>query len=378
MKDQARSLYVHIPFCQKKCHYCDFVSYEGCDTQLQDTYIDALLRELSEQKKHMEKSLDTLYIGGGTPTVLQEGRLERLIHELLSRLEMSEGAEITVEANPGTLSTKRMRTLKSLGVGRISLGVQSLNDIELQELGRIHSAQEARDAIVALLELDYSVSTDLMCNIPRQTAHSFSASLGELLALPINHLSIYDLKVEKQTTFYSMHEKGKLALPIEQEANAIEDIKNLMIDESILSRYEISNYAKPGFHSRHNTVYWKNQAYLGIGVAAASRYGNIRRTNGASLEEYISTDSQESPFYVTNETINEKMEREETVFLGLRLTEGLNLSDFELRHGFAFQFFYGTQIEQIVGLGLGVFTDGYFRLTNKGLDFSNHVLSLFV
>jgi oxygen-independent coproporphyrinogen-3 oxidase len=326
----------------------------------------------------MEKSLDTLYIGGGTPTVLQEGRLERLIHELLSRLEMSEGAEITVEANPGTLSTERMRNLKSLGVGRISLGVQSLNDIELQELGRIHSAQEARDAIVALLELDYSVSTDLMCNIPRQTAHSFSASLGELLALPINHLSIYDLKIEKQTPFYSMHEKGKLALPIEQEANAIEDIKNLMIDESLFSRYEISNYAKPGFHSRHNTVYWKNQAYLGIGVAAASRFGNIRRTNGASLEEYISTDSQESPFYVTNEKINEKMEREETVFLGLRLTEGLNLSDFELRHGSAFEFFYGAQIEQIVGLGLGAFADGYFRLTNKGLDFSNHVLSLFV
>lgn len=378
MKEQARSLYVHIPFCQKKCHYCDFVSYEGCDTQVQDAYIDALIRELSEQKEHMEKSLDTLYIGGGTPTVLQEGRLERLIHELLSRFEMSEGAEITVEANPGTLSTERMRNLKSLGVGRISLGVQSLNDIELQELGRIHSAQEARDAIVALLELDYSVSTDLLCNIPRQTAHSFSASLGELLALPINHLSIYDLKIEKQTPFYSMYEKGKLALPVEQEANAIEDIKNLMIDESILSRYEISNYAKPGFHSRHNTVYWKNQAYLGIGVAAASRYGNIRRTNGASLEEYISTDSLESPFYVTNEKINEKMEREETVFLGLRLTEGLNLSDFEFRHGSAFQFFYGTQVEQIVGLGLGVFTDGYFRLTNKGLDFSNHVLSLFV
>ncbi len=378
MKDQARSLYVHIPFCQKKCHYCDFVSYEGCDAQVQDNYIDALLRELAQQKEHLDEQLDTLYIGGGTPTVLLEGRLERLIHELLSKLEMSEGAEITVEANPGTLSRERMRNLKDLGVGRISLGVQSLNDMELHELGRIHSAQEARDAIAALLELDYSVSADLMCNIPRQTADSFAASLGELLAFPINHLSIYDLKIEKQTPFYRMHEKGELILPAEPVADAIEEVKTRLIDESPLSRYEISNYARPGFHARHNTVYWQNKPYLGLGVAAVSRYGDLRRTNGASLSEYLSADSQEGPFYVTNEIINEKMEREETVFLALRLTEGLNLSDFELRHGSAFQFFYGTQAAQIVDLGLGMFADGHFRLTNKGLDFSNHVLSLFV
>ncbi|QRN86141.1 radical SAM family heme chaperone HemW [Clostridia bacterium] len=378
MKEQARSLYVHIPFCQKKCLYCDFVSFAGCELQNQEAYLSALLRELDERHKFLEEPLQTLYIGGGTPTALYKGGLEWLVQELQERLTLCENAEITIEANPGTLSLERMNNLKSLGVNRISLGVQSLNDIELQEMGRIHSANEAIKTLHALLELDFSVSADLMCNTPKQTAKSFESSLRQLLVLPINHMSIYDLKVEKNTPFYSMNEEGRLLLPKEPEMESIDNIKRQLIEESHLERYEISNYARRGYHSRHNTVYWKNQPYLGIGVAATSRYDGIRSTNGTSLADYLQADFRQYHFNVTNEKISEKMEREETVFLALRLTAGLDLLEFKNRHGAAFQFYYSEQASQILEMGLGLYEEGHFRLTNKGLDYSNHVLSLFV
>lgn len=378
MKLQASSLYVHIPFCKKKCLYCDFVSFVGCESQNQDAYLDALLRELTERHEHLQEPLQTLYIGGGTPTVLGKGRLEWLVQELTKRLTLCENAEITIEANPGTLSYERMKNLKALGVNRISLGVQSLNDIELQEMGRIHSAKEAMMTLNALLELDFSVSADLMCNTPKQTADSFKASLSQLLALSINHMSIYDLKIEKETPFYSMNQEGRLLLPKEDEMKSIDEVKSELIEESRLNRYEISNYAKKGYQSRHNTVYWKNLPYLGIGVAAASRYDGVRITNGASLKEYLEADFRQGLFSVTNEKISEKMEREETVFLALRLTQGLDLLEFEIRHGAPFEHFYHEQASKILEMGLGVYEKDHFHLTNKGLDYSNHVLSLFV
>lgn len=314
-------IYIHVPFCGKKCGYCDF--YSVCYTKKQaELYVGAALRNL---RYYAEKSrtVDTVYFGGGTPSLLTSEQLSDIMREIKSSFDLDENAEVTLEANPATLTPEKLRGLRKAGINRLSVGVQSMCDGELKLLGRAHSAERAERAVLDAAEAGFcNISCDLMIALPDQTAESLRYSAERLAALPIQHVSAYILKIEEGTPFDC--DNIRSSLPDEDSAAELYLLMTELLREKGFEQYEVSNFAKAGFESRHNCRYWKCMDYLGIGPAAHSCHGGKRFAVPPDIEAFISSPVQ--PVEITDDS---PCGFEEFAMLRLRLAEGLRLGDVE-------------------------------------------------
>lgn len=367
-------VYVHIPFCVKKCAYCDFVSYENRTAEA-PRYTDAVLREAAAYRG---TAVDSIYIGGGTPTALPPGQLVRLLAGLFDIFTVAPQAEITVEANPGTADEAYFAALAAAGVNRLSLGVQSFCDDELSALGRIHSAKEAEAAVRAAYRAGiFNLSLDLMFSIPRQTQKSLQKSLETAVSLPISHISCYSLTICENTPFGRLVKEGQMPLPDEDTDRAFYTQICEFLDKNGLARYEISNFARPGREARHNTKYWRRVPYIGLGAAAHSFWENRRFENPPQTEAYYAVvyGAKER----SGEVISPADAMSEFMFLGLRMTrEGISSAAFAKAFGTELDAVYGRQIEKLLRLGLLEKEGDRLRLTGRGIDVSNSVFCEFV
>ncbi len=361
---------MHIPFCAKKCAYCDFTSFARREGEM-EAYIEALMREMHTRKDI--GAFDTVYIGGGTPSLLPEGAVARLLKAARACYAIAQDAEITIEANPNSLTPVKLEEYLRAGVNRVSLGVQSLSDTLLQTLGRAHSAGDAREAMRLLRESGVSWSADAMLSLPVQSLNDVETTLDGVFAFDPGNISAYPLILEDGTPLANAVANGELTLPSEDEAYALETRAVEMLEAAGYKRYEVSSFAKPGMESHHNLNYWNNGAYLGLGAAAHGAYraldGSWTRTeNTPDLAEYIAGAApSETP-------IPREEEMFETVMLGLRMVRGIDLRAFEERFGVRFEARYAAQSEVLQREGLMELHEGYSALTPRGMELQNRVL----
>jgi len=371
-------LYIHIPFCIRKCLYCDFPSVAGAE-ELFAAYTAALCREIAGRGGLLSSAaVDSVYVGGGTPTALPAELLAALGRCLREYAAVAEDAEFTVEANPGTLDAARLEALRAMGANRISLGVQAFDDTVLATAGRIHTAAEAADAVAAVRAAGFArVSVDLMYGLPGQTPAGFRAGLERAVALPVEHLSVYGLKVEEGTPFARLAAEGRLALDEEAE-EAMYDEAVAFLPAHGFARYEISNYARPGAECRHNLKYWRYEPYVGVGAAAHSFLHGERSANTADVGDYIArVMAGESPT-ASVERPPPAVAMAEYTFLALRTAAGVSYADFAVRFGVKFTDLYGEVVGKMSQQGLVAAGEDGIRLTTRGQKYGNVVFAAFL
>ncbi|HHP51314.1 MAG TPA: radical SAM family heme chaperone HemW [Moorella mulderi] len=373
-------LYIHIPFCLKKCPYCDFISYVGQGNHVFSLYTSFLIRELELLKSLLAPPpVLTLYLGGGTPSLLPFKELERLLSYLFYTWKFVPDPEVTMEVNPATLGEGELKSLRSLGVNRLSLGAQSFDGDLLLKMERTHSVEDVYRLYRAARRAGFdNINIDLIYGLPGQTRETWRSTLAQALALQPEHLSTYGLTLSPTTPWGQEAAAGRLSLPGEEEEvamylEAIEEITG-----AGYLHYEISNFAFPQYRCRHNLAYWYNLPYLGAGVAAASHWGKRRWENTPHLEEYFRLLSQGRFPRVYEERLTPKGEMAETLFMGLRLREGIDLSAFAERFGVALEEVYGREIEVLLRKGLLLREENRLFLAPKALPLANEVFCLFV
>ncbi len=377
----AVGLYVHVPFCLKKCSYCDFVSFTS-DRDGINLYLSTLAGEISLYADILgreERQVTTLYIGGGTPTCLETADLANILEAIMMHFNLSSCREISVEANPGTVSLEKLRSLRRLGVNRISIGMQSCSDKHLKNLGRVHNFRETVEAVDTAGEAGFdNIGADLIYGLPGQTEGEWRECLKIASDLGLRHISAYSLQVEEGTPIAERIAAGELNQCDEDvEAEMFSDAIRILTDKGFC-HYEISNFALPGKECLHNLIYWRNQPYLGLGPAAHSYLRGARYANASTLEEYSAGIAGGKLAIMDAHTVSKETEMAETVFLGLRLIKGLNLNSFADRFGEKIEEVYGGQIEGLVKDGLLEYAGGFLRLTERGIALGNRVFSTFV
>ena len=370
-KNKPLGLYIHVPFCRRKCLYCDFCSFSGLDDDTIDTYVTRLCEELTEKAPTAaDHTVDTVYFGGGTPTLLSPTHFARLLDTVRAHYRLSDDVEITTECNPATADEDKLRALRALGVNRLSIGAQSAVDAELKALGRIHTWQETQATVHAARRAGFdNLSLDIMFGIPHQTPESFAYTLDEILALSPEHLSAYSLIVEPDTPFFEAGE----ALPLPDE-DAVCDMSALLLARvraAGFERYEISNFARDHRVSRHNLHYWSMDDYLGFGPAAHSLLNGVRTGHSRDLDAYLSGEDTVEP----EETLDAESARDEYVMLRLRLAEGVDKQTFAARFGQEFDAVYGESAIPFIKAGLLTDTAARIAFTDRGFSVSNTVLS---
>ena len=384
MADKSLELYVHIPFCVRKCEYCDFLSAPaGADTQQE--YVRNLLLEI-EQKgvRCTDYEVTTIFFGGGTPSILKAGWIADILNAIHRNFKVRKDAEITIECNPGTLTFEKISIYKSAGINRISVGLQSASDAELRELGRIHTYGDFLKSYDLIRKKGFSnVNIDLMAALPGQTLKSYEQTLRRVLALKPEHISAYSLIIEEGTPFYEKYEADELLrekgekpqmLPSEEtERLMYERTKELLLAHGY-ERYEISNYARRGYACRHNIGYWRRENYLGFGLGSASLLENERFHNTTDLTDYLGGDY----LAYEQEKLDKKSQMEEFMFLGLRMTDGISTECFRQTFGLTVELVYGPVLEQQIADQLLRKEDGRIFLTERGLDVSNFVMAQFL
>ena len=366
-----RGLYVHIPFCLKKCGYCDFVSYSGA-FGLEDDYVNALLFEFA---LYRGEKIDTVYFGGGTPTTLKTQNLTKLLDVVFSSFHVAPGAEVTVECNPKTADFSKFRALHSHGANRLSIGVQSFNEPCLKAIGRVHSADDAKQCIQEAARAGFlNLSADLMFGLPGQTIVSAVESAKIAAALPVRHISCYGLMLEEHTPLWEQAQAGTVLLPDEDaEFQMYCEMKDALNARGF-HQYEISNFAKDGFYSRHNLKYWDCEEYIGCGAAAHSYFEGVRFCHGPNLLDYI-----QNPAAREDMTVLSKEEQMSEFFVfGLRKTAGVSDKEFNARFGGSMYARYHNVIEKFTKAGLLVRDGDALRFSEKGVYVSNTVLCEFV
>ena len=363
-------LYIHIPFCRTKCLYCDFCSFVSRDEQQREAYVGALLREI-EARGTKDYSVDTVYFGGGTPSLLSAEQIGRILGEIKESFNVSPDAEITLECNPMTVSDgdKFFKELRALGVNRLSLGVQSAIDEELKLIGRRHSFEDAKATFLAARGAGFeNISVDLMLGIPSQTLDSLRASANQVIKLAAEHISIYSLQLEEGTPLYRMRERYSLA-----DDDAAADMYELvvkMMKDAGYRHYEISNFARSGRESKHNCKYWRLDEYLGLGLAAHSDFGGKRLENTRDMERYLGGEWLEAEGDISNS------EREfEFLMLGFRTADGISKSEFLTRFGVEFDEKYGEKVEKFKKMGYFCEKGDALALTERGFEVSNAILT---
>jgi len=369
-------LYIHIPFCIKKCNYCDFNSYEKLD--LIPAYLLALKKEILTLKNY-NFNVKTLYIGGGTPTVLTTDQLFSLFNELHKNICIAKDAEITIEANPGTLCRKKLYLLKDLGINRLSIGLQAYQNSLLQLMGRIHTIEDFKQNFSSAREAGFNnINVDLIFGLPNQRLEDFEYTLKHVLSFSPEHISCYSLSVEEGTKFYNWQKEGKLILPPDDEERKMYHKSIEILTDNGYKHYEISNFAVPGRECRHNLVYWTYDEYLGLGSGAHSFLDNKRFYNYPSVLEYINALEKSSSAVAHIESISLEDQQAEYCFMGLRLINGLNKDAFRQRFNRSIEDVYGGTIDKLKKLGLLEENSESLRLTSLGLDFANDVFIEFL
>ena len=366
-----KGLYIHIPFCIQKCRYCDFVSYTGMETEAHN-YISSVIEEMEEYRG---EEIDTVFIGGGTPTILPYQETDRLLKACFERFKISSDCEFTAEANPGTLDTDKVRALKDGGVNRISVGVQSFNDGELKKIGRIHDAKTAYNTIWKLSEAGFSnINIDLMTSLPNQTVKSLAATLNTAMKLPITHISAYSLIIEDGTPIAKEYHDGELTLPDEDADREMYEYTIKTLAKNGFNQYEISNFAKQGCECRHNIKYWQCREYIGLGAAAHSYLNGKRFYNTSELSEYMSGNRHTNDII----TLTEQDKISEFMIMGLRMNIGISENEFKKRFKKSIDDVYKAEIEKFIEYGFLVRNNGFIRFSDKGRNVSNSILCEFV
>ena len=382
-------LYIHIPFCRQKCFYCDFPSFAGREKKI-DRYLQALEQEFALLRQRVYPKVNardterkfaprTIYIGGGTPTALNAHQLAKLLEIVQKHVAMAKTEEFTVEMNPGTVDREKLLLLQQAEVNRLSVGVQSFDDNCLQKIGRIHTAQEAVDTIELAHNLGFgNISLDLIYGLPQQDREILTKSVERALTLPVQHISIYGLQLEEGTAFHRMEALGKLQLPTDELVEAMHDYIVEKLPEAGYQRYEISNYALPGYESKHNLSYWQDVDYLGLGSGAHSYWQGTRYENPSSIDDYIFALEAGRLPATLEEQVDRQAHMEEYCFLGLRTAAGIDKNLFQQKFGVDLFTVYGRTIENLVAQDLLQHTAKGIALTPLGMKYGNQVFAEFL
>ena len=374
MQTKPTSAYVHIPFCTQICYYCDF-SKVFIKNQPVDSYLEHLIEEYHS---YDIKKLRTLYIGGGTPTALSAPQLAFLLEKLTDKLDLSYLEELTIEANPGDLDEEKIAVLKDSPVNRVSLGVQTFNDRMLKQIGRSHLEKDIYENIANLKKAGFdNISIDLIYALPKQTMEDVKTNVAKAIALDIPHMSLYSLILENHTVFMNRMRRGKLPLPKEDlEAEMFEYII-AELEKAGFEHYEISNFSKPGFESRHNLMYWDNAEYYGIGAGASGYVDGVRYKNHGPIRHYLQA-VEAGNTRVQEEVLTLKEKMEEEMFLGLRKKSGVSKKRFEEKFGVFFEDQYGAVVSELTEQGLLVPDRDIVRMTKQGLFLGDTVAEKFI
>ncbi|MEO8970109.1 MAG: radical SAM family heme chaperone HemW [Ktedonobacteraceae bacterium] len=378
---ETASLYLHIPFCHTRCHYCDFNTYAGI-LPLREPYVRALLREIAmagkmaEQADSSSRRVRTIFFGGGTPSLLSVAQISRLLHACRTHFAVDTGAEITLEANPGTLSREQLVGLRKAGINRLSMGAQSFDEQLLNTLGRIHTPEEITQAVQYAREAGFeSINVDFMFGLPNQTMRHWQETLEKALALHPEHLSLYSLIIEEGTPFYSWAHEGRITPGDEDLCADMYEYADALLHDAGYENYEISNWALPGHESRHNLTYWRNLPYIGMGAGAFSSFGGRRFSDVRDPNEYIRILKTGRIPENTEETeeVGRAQAMSETAFLALRTAQGLHLPTFEQRFGEPFTNFASNRLQHVEKAGLLEQENDWLRLSKRGRLLGNEV-----
>lgn len=398
-------IYIHIPFCVKKCDYCDFLSAPA-DLETKEKYVEALINEIKLNKNKMsEYVVDTVFIGGGTPSLLEENQISKIMSVLRDNCNMSENPEITIECNPGTITESKLLEYKKSGINRISFGLQSANDEELKSIGRIHNYAGFLESYNLARKCGFdNINVDLMSALPGQTLKSYEETLNKVVRLEPEHISAYSLIVEENTLMYDRVKKAQIKginiLPDEESERKMYYLTNNILRSNGYRKYEISNYSKPGKECKHNIGYWQRKEYLGFGIGAASLYKENRYNNISDINKYIevltnnikensisnvgNSSEVENQVNILNsivknlQQLTERDRMEEFMFLGLRMMEGVSMEKFERYFGKPYMEVYGKVQKRMEDKRFLINDNGYVKLTEFGIDLSNYVMSEFL
>ncbi len=374
MKDKI-SLYIHIPFCVRKCLYCDFPSFSGMES-IFDDYVRMLCREIDETySDYRGMEVKSIFVGGGTPSVLPPALLGRISDKIFSRFDVDSKAEITIETNPGTLDAKKLAEMKSMYFNRLSMGLQAWQDRLLKKLGRIHTADEFETNFLQARDAGFkNINVDLMFALPAQSLDDWQETLEKVIKLRPEHISAYSLIIEEGTPFFDMFDRGELKETDEETDRKMYYLAKEMLSDKSYKQYEISNFAKEGFECYHNKVYWRTEEYQGFGLGAHSYSDGVRFHNTYDMKEYLRGEG----LRLDKEFLSIEEKQEEFMFMGLRMNEGVSEAEFLRRFGESMDSVYGDEIKELISEELLVKKDGRLSLTDRGVDISNSVFEKFI
>ena len=390
-------LYIHIPFCERKCNYCGFLSFvmkENNDNYFKlgenddivgetasvKDYFDNLLKEIDNRGEYLRDKyvVDTIFIGGGTPSAVDEEYIEKLLKKIKLHYDVHEDVEITIEANPNSLTEKKIVSYKNAGINRISIGVQSFDDDELRMLGRLHNEEMAIDKINLCRKLGIeNLSVDLIFDLPDQKFESWHRTLIKAISLGVDHISAYSLQIEEGTKFYREFKMGSLSTADDEKLRKFYDLAVNELTDAGYDHYEISNFSKPGFESRHNLMYWDNAEYYGIGAGASGYVNGVRYKNHGPIRHYLKA-VEEGNARINEEHLSLREQMEEEMFLGLRKKTGVSKARFEEKFGTSFENIYGQVVRDLCHQGLLQVEGQQIRMTKKGLFLGDTVAERFI
>ena len=374
-ENSPMEIYIHIPFCIRKCDYCDFLSGPSGNSEEQADYVQALLREIQAVEEGEGRSVSSIFIGGGTPSVLDERLLGDILREIRNRFKMEEDAEITIEVNPGTANIGKLQAYREMGINRLSIGLQSPEDRELKILGRIHNYGQFLETYQEARTVGFdNINIDLMSAIPDQTYEGWVKNLRTVAELEPEHISAYSLIVEEGTPFAAR----KLNLPDEDTEYNMYEATAQILKEYGFEQYEISNYARKGRECRHNVGYWTRQDYLGFGLGASSLYGKERFANTADMKKYLKNSKNPEKIREKEPSLTREDEMAEFMFLGLRMTKGISKADFQRCFGCTIESVYGEVLEKYESMELLLEKDGRIFLSREGIHVSNSIMAEFL
>lgn len=371
-------IYLHIPFCKSRCSYCDFATDVFKNNETVERYVSAICAEISgvQHSAFSVQQVETIYFGGGTPSLLSPKQLEKILNAIHKTFAVDEKIELTMEMNPATVSLETLREYRNLGVNRASFGVQTFDDTELKRLARGHNANDVRETFRLLRKANFdNISFDLIAGLPRQTIADWERNLDEALKLMPEHLSLYLLEIHESTPLAEQIRTNRQPLPNEDLAGEMYETMLAKVAEKGFEQYEISNFCRPGFESKHNSKYWLCEPVYAFGVSAHSFDGKIRTANERDTNKYVSMiEANQSPIVIRDET----NVASDAAFLGLRLTKGLNLDEYKQRFGIDLQIKFAEDLQSLQELELIEIAGNRLKLTAKGMVYSNEVFAVFV
>lgn len=378
MKEKL-GIYVHIPFCVKKCNYCDFYSIRW-DEKLEKTFVECAVKEIKMYKEYGEKySVDTIYIGGGTPSIIKDNSIYLIINEIYKSFKVDDNTELSIEANPKNINKEKLENYRGFNINRISIGIQSLNDTVLKTIGRIHDKEDAIKSIMIAQDLGFTnINSDIMFNIPGQTISNVLSTISKIIELEVPHISFYSLKVEENTPFFYMVNNNQIKMPEEAIEREMYYAGRGEMGKNNIYQYEISNFAKIGYECKHNIKYWMHEPYIGIGPAAHSYINECRYNNIANINKYFKCILNDEQAIINKETIDYKEKMFEYIILRLRMKQGFYLSDFNKTFKVDFFDIYKDILKELLDFKLIEISKDNIRLTQRGIDVSNYVFTKFL